>query len=351
MSSSPLFFDRVQAVSTTTGTGTYTLGSPVTGFQAFAIVGDGKSCYYCAHEVDANGNPSGGWEVGLGTYTASGTTLSRDTILASTNTNAAVSWSAGTRRLLLVAPASLFAQLQAVTEIAITSGGTLTSTAWGQSYVCSGTTADYTVVLPTAAGHAGERIRIRMADALTKLVTLDGNASETLDGSLTRILWAGESCELRSDGTNLVKVGGVTKPFTAVLSRTTNQTLTSATWTALVMNTQVSGAAVLYDSVNGRVAIPRPGLWSVQLGAHLTSVAGSAINYLGIGLSSATPTLPYTQNPNVSTSTGSTDGTTIGTLSAVAGDYVAGAIYATGGAPVVDASTPPFLAVAEVGPW
>lgn len=89
--------DRVLESSTSTGTGTYTLAGAVTGFQSFAIVGNGNTVQYSAWEVDASGNPSGGWENGLGTYTASGTTLARTTIYTSSNSNAAVSWSAGTR--------------------------------------------------------------------------------------------------------------------------------------------------------------------------------------------------------------------------------------------------------------
>lgn len=91
--------DRVLETSTTTGTGTYTLAGAVTGFQSFSAVGNANTCQYVAYEVDGNGNPSGGWEVGLGTYTSSGTTLARTTIYASSNSGAAVSWSAGTRRI------------------------------------------------------------------------------------------------------------------------------------------------------------------------------------------------------------------------------------------------------------
>lgn len=109
MSSVPRFFDRAMETSTTTGTGTYTLAGAVTGYQSLACIADGKSAYYCAMEVNADGNPSGGWEVGIGTYTASGTTLSRDSILASTNSNAAVSWAAGTRRIFVTVPASVTA--------------------------------------------------------------------------------------------------------------------------------------------------------------------------------------------------------------------------------------------------
>lgn len=101
----PLYYDRVLETSTTTGTGTYTLAGAVTGHQAFSVVGNSNTCFYSAWDVDGNGNPSGGWEVGLGTYTSSGTTLARTTVLASSNGGAAVSWSAGTRRIALVNPA------------------------------------------------------------------------------------------------------------------------------------------------------------------------------------------------------------------------------------------------------
>jgi hypothetical protein len=89
--------DRVLESSSTTGTGAYTLAGAVTGFQSFAIVGNANTVQYSAWEVDASGNPSGGWENGLGTYASSGTTLARTTIYTSSNSNAAVNWSAGTR--------------------------------------------------------------------------------------------------------------------------------------------------------------------------------------------------------------------------------------------------------------
>lgn len=107
-----IFANRVLETSTTTGTGTYTLAGAVTGFQTFASVGNSNTCYYYAEEVDGSGVPSGGWEVGLGTYTSSGTTLARTAILASTNSNNAVSWSAGTRRIGNTIPASVIALIQ-----------------------------------------------------------------------------------------------------------------------------------------------------------------------------------------------------------------------------------------------
>jgi hypothetical protein len=92
--------DRVNETSTTTGTGTFTLAGAVTGFQTFAAIGDGNTTYYT---IVLQGGTE--WEVGLGTYTSSGTTLSRDTILSSSNSNNAVNFSAGTKNVFCDYPA------------------------------------------------------------------------------------------------------------------------------------------------------------------------------------------------------------------------------------------------------
>jgi hypothetical protein len=90
--------DRVQETSTTTGTGTFTLAGAVTGFQAFSVIGNANTTYYAI----VGGTE---WEVGLGTYTSSGTTLSRDTILESSNGGTAVNFSAGTKNVFVTYPA------------------------------------------------------------------------------------------------------------------------------------------------------------------------------------------------------------------------------------------------------
>jgi hypothetical protein len=84
--------DRVKETSTTTGTGTFTLAGAVTGFQAFSVIGNANTTYYAI--VEQSGSE---WEVGIGTYTSSGTTLSRDTVLESSNSNSLVNFSAGTK--------------------------------------------------------------------------------------------------------------------------------------------------------------------------------------------------------------------------------------------------------------
>ena len=90
--------DRVKETTTTTGTGTVTLAGAVTGYQAFSVIGDTNTTYYCI----AGGSE---WEVGIGTYTLSGTTLARTTILSSSNAGSAVNFSAGTKDVFVVYPA------------------------------------------------------------------------------------------------------------------------------------------------------------------------------------------------------------------------------------------------------
>ena len=90
--------DRVQQTGTANTTVSFTLSGSVTGFQSFAVVGDTNTTYYSA--FDASGN----WEVGLGTYSTTGPTLTRTTIYASSNSGAAVTFS-GTVNVFVTQPA------------------------------------------------------------------------------------------------------------------------------------------------------------------------------------------------------------------------------------------------------
>jgi acetyltransferase-like isoleucine patch superfamily enzyme len=85
--------DRVKETTTVTGTTSpMTLLGAATGYQTFAAIGNANVTYYTIA-----GQTGGEWEVGIGTYTSSGTTLSRDTVLASSNAGALVNFSAGTK--------------------------------------------------------------------------------------------------------------------------------------------------------------------------------------------------------------------------------------------------------------
>ena len=92
--------DRVRDTTTTTGTGTITLsGTSPTGYQSFSAVGNGNTTYYTI-------NAGSQWEVGIGTYSGAGPSLSRDTVLASSNSGALVNFSAGTKDVFCDYPAS-----------------------------------------------------------------------------------------------------------------------------------------------------------------------------------------------------------------------------------------------------
>lgn len=92
--------DRIKETSTTSGTGTLTLAGASAGFRSFADIGNGNTTYYAI--VDSN---AGTWEVGIGTYTSSGTTLSRDTVLSnSSGTTAKINFAANSKDVFVTYP-------------------------------------------------------------------------------------------------------------------------------------------------------------------------------------------------------------------------------------------------------
>jgi len=94
--------DRVKETTTVTGTGVATLLGAATGFQSFAVVGNTNTTYYTI--AGQTGNE---WEVGIGTYATSGTTLTRTTILANSSATqpSALSFSSGTKDVFITYPA------------------------------------------------------------------------------------------------------------------------------------------------------------------------------------------------------------------------------------------------------
>jgi hypothetical protein len=95
--------DRVKETTTTAGTGTVTLLGAATGFQSFAVIGNANTTYYTIA-----GQNTSEWEVGIGTYTLSGTTLARTTVLANSagTQPTALTFSAGTKDVFVTYPSS-----------------------------------------------------------------------------------------------------------------------------------------------------------------------------------------------------------------------------------------------------
>ena len=167
------------------------------------------------------------------------------------------------------------------TNIAITGAYTMGSNSFGNLHFCSGTTANYSLILPAVSGNTGKLVTIQMSNTLTKIVTVDGNGSEMIDGSLTRIMWANESCVLYCDGSAWRKIGGRTIPMVASITPSGTQSISNNTDTKRTgLNTTFgadNGVPSMSDTTNSKVVIQRPGKYKVG-GAWRISNIGSGAN-------------------------------------------------------------------------
>tara|TARA_R110002126_G_scaffold141713_1_gene286844 strand:- start:549 stop:1127 length:579 start_codon:yes stop_codon:yes gene_type:complete len=120
--------DRVQETTTTTGTGSVTLDGAVTGFQSFAVVGNGNTTFYTiADQGGAN------WEVGIGTYSTTGPTLARTTVLSSSNGGSLVTFTAGTKTVFVTYPSEQSVNLDASNNVSAL--GTISSGVWNATAI------------------------------------------------------------------------------------------------------------------------------------------------------------------------------------------------------------------------
>lgn len=107
--------DCVVETSTTTGTGDIALAGAVTGFIQFNdVCATGDRVYYLIEGIDGSGDRTGEWETGYGTYSALDT-LARTVVQKSSNANAAVNFSAGTKRVMIALTAGGYARRGALT--------------------------------------------------------------------------------------------------------------------------------------------------------------------------------------------------------------------------------------------
>ena len=156
-------------------------------------------------------------------------------------------------------------------EVSVTAATTLTSTAFGKMHVCSGTAADYTVGLPAASGNAGKIIGIRISNACTKLITLDANDSESIDGAATRVMWAGESAILLCDGGGWTKIAGKSIPMVCKLTADAVQSIPNLTTTTARLDAVVIDTAGLGNIPSNNIMIRRGGIYTIV--AHASIVA------------------------------------------------------------------------------
>jgi len=218
--------DRVQQTGTANTTVSFTLSGSVTGFQSFAVVGNGNTTYYSS--FDATGN----WEVGIGTYSTTGPTLTRTTILASSNSGTAVTFS-GTCNVFVTYPSSKSVNLDAsgnASALGTVSSGTWQGTTIGVAYGGTGVTAS----------SGANSVMLRDANQNVDVNRLNQSNSSISAAGGTTALTAASS-------------------YSQTLNGTGNQTYTMpdattlATGVAFVFNNNATGTLTLQDYATGSI--------------------------------------------------------------------------------------------------
>ena len=270
--------DRVKETTTTVSTGTITLAGASTGYQSFAAVGNGNTTYYAIASQTLSE-----WEVGIGTYTSAGTTLSRTTVLASSNAGSLVNFSAGTKDVFVTYPSEKAVWLDA-------SGN---ASALGTPVSFVGTNITGTATSFTASN-------VTTNANLTGMVTSVGNATTVvtnanLTGGVTSV---GNAATVI---TNANLTGGVTSVGNAT-TVVTNANLTgeaTSTGNAVTLtNSAVIGKVITgYVSGAGTVAATDSILQAIQklngnnaTNANLTGVITSVGNATSIASQTGTGT-------------------------------------------------------------
>jgi hypothetical protein len=221
-------YDRVQETTTTSGTGSVTLLGAVSGFQSFAVVGNGNTTYYTITDGAA-------WEVGIGTYSTSGPTLARTTVLSNSNGNTTpITLSGGLAQVFLTYPAEKSVNLDGsgnVTPLGTISSGTWQGTTVGVSYGGTGVTAS----------SGASSVMLRDVNQNTAVNNLFRNTTSTVSAAGTTVLTAASS-------------------FTQILTGTTTQTYqlpdatTLANGASFQFNNNSTGLLTVVNNGSGAVA-------------------------------------------------------------------------------------------------
>ena len=198
--------DRVKETTTTTGTGAITLAGAEVNFVAFSsVLSDGDTTYYAIVD-DSNQD----FEVGLGTYATSGNTLTRTTVLASSNGGSAVDLSAGSKEVFITYPAGKSVNKDASGNVSIPAQGDLRlEDASGGEYVGlqapSTVASSFTLTLPSADGSANQLIKTDGSGNLS-FTTVEAAPSTTATAS--GAIADGDLVVMNSNGT-VSSVSGV----------------------------------------------------------------------------------------------------------------------------------------------
>ncbi len=208
-----VFADRVMEASTSTGAGAFVLSGAVLGFQAFsAVCAVNDTVPYYIEAVDNSGRPTGAWELGLGTYSAANQ-LTRTTVRASSNGNAAVNFAAGTKIVGLGVPAPASAAARAEWRNA------LGMTAVGQSVALAADQAAARAAIGAASTDASSLTSGTLAIARMAAGTIIGTsyAETTSYAALTAQIPGDDTIPQSTEGTQVLAVSHTPKSVTSRL--------------------------------------------------------------------------------------------------------------------------------------
>jgi len=283
-------YDRVLQTGTANTTVSFSLSGSVTGYQSFAVVGNGNTTYYSATDGT-------NWETGLGTYASSGTVLTRTTILQSSNSNAAVTFS-GTVTVWIDYTASKSIYQDANGNVAInnillgfttTTSAAITTTLTATSYYFQKLTgvSNQTFQLPVATTLPNGAAYIFDNDSTGTLTLVDsasGAIDTVLNGSIDYIFL--------EDNSTAAGVWGkyswlpAIYNFNNTIADHGGTSITNATWTGAVINSTY--------------------LPTFTLGSTAVTLGTTVATFAGVTLSSPTFVTPVLGTPSSGTLTSCT---------------------------------------------
>jgi len=317
---------RVLETSTTTGTGALTLAGAITGFRAFSSVMSSPSdtCLYYIEAVDGDGVPTGDWECGLGTYSGA-STLTRTTVVRSSNSGSAVSFAAGTKRVGITllgdevhtaAPSSnqndydagSLADLIRASSLRLEITATLKLTGLAATYdghevVIANSSTDYLLWLENQNTSSSAANRFDLPNGFPFFL-MPGDRI-TLRYSSISSRWQAVSASSNISQMGLTEftdfAGGTTGPFTSTVSGTGASTQASA---YLIDTTERPMGAVQIDT--GTTATGRATIGSAAT-ANIIPTLGAALSVARLAVEAAVDaTNTYTVNSGFIDSAGGT---------------------------------------------
>ena len=281
--------DRVRETTTTTGTGTLSLDGAVVGFQAFTAVGNNNTTYYTIQGTTE-------WEVGIGTYLAN--TLSRDTVLSSSNGGSKLLLTAGTKDVFVTLPAgkTVISVAGKVGEVTLSntdiSGLGTMSTQNANSVTITGGTATLTSLsTPTVQATNSAGLSLKNASGTTQLSMGAGGGDNLTLNVSTNINGSNAQVDIRPTGTGHVHM----KPTGAgsvEIAPTNTGTLDNLVIGGITPKA-ITGTSITATSFSGS-------------GSGLTSIPNSALTYSSITINGVATSLGGSASVGTVTSVGGT---------------------------------------------